>query len=229
MKFTSALVTAASGSVGGLTASRNRGGMYFRARAIPVNPSSTQQQAVRTNLSSLAAGWTDDLDDAQRAAWNTFGVNTVVVDSLGAERQISGFNHWVRANALRLQAGLSVVLNAPTNFTGVSFGEPEIADWDLANQQVDVSYSNTAWRTEVGGALLVYLSRPQGAGISYFRGPYRLAGVVLGASGTPPTSPATIDLPFPVVAGQQVFGYARAVRADGRIGNPAYFSGLATA
>lgn len=227
MKFTSALITAASGSVGGLTASRNRGGMYFRARAMPVNPSSPQQQAVRTNLSSLAAAWSDDLTQAQRNGWDTFGTNTTVVDSLGAERQISGFNHFIRSNTLRLQAGLSPVLAAPTFFTGVSFGEPTIAAWDLADQDVDISYNPALWASQTGGALLVYMSRPQGPGIKYFRGPYRLAGVVLGNTSAPPASPQTIDLPFPVVAGQTVFGYSRAILADGRVGNPAYFSGVA--
>lgn len=229
MKFTSALITAASGSVGGLTASRNRGGMYFRARAVPVNPSSSQQQAVRTNLSSLAASWSDDLTQAQRDGWDTYGTNTVVVDSLGAERQISGFNHFIRSNTLRLQAGLAAVLTAPTFFTGVSFGEPEIESWDLAEQEVDITYNSALWRSQNGGALLVYISRPQGPGIKYFRGPYRLAGVVLGNSTTPPTAPSTISLPFPVVVDQQVFGYSRALLADGRVGNPAYFQSIASA
>lgn len=227
MKFKSALVTQASGSIGGMTASRNRGGMYFRARSIPVNPSTTFQQTVRTNFTSLAAAWTDDLSEAQRTSWNTFAVNVTVTDSFGDQRQISGINHFIRSNALRLQAGLSTVLQAPSSFTGVSFGEPSITDWDLALQEVDISFTLALWRTQNGGALLVYLSRPQGEGINYFRGPYRLAGIILGNSSSPPTSPQVVNLPFPVVAGQQVFGYARALLADGRVGNRAYFQSTA--
>ena len=42
MLFKSAAFTQASGSVGGLTFAHNRGGMYTRARSIPVNPKTQQ-------------------------------------------------------------------------------------------------------------------------------------------------------------------------------------------
>ncbi|KKM06452.1 hypothetical protein LCGC14_1743870, partial [marine sediment metagenome] len=47
MLFKSGLITQGSGSIGGLTASHNRGGMYFRARTIPTNPATSFQTVVR--------------------------------------------------------------------------------------------------------------------------------------------------------------------------------------
>ena len=51
MKFTSQVYTQASGSVGGLTYSHNRSGMYTRARSTPTDPASTLQLERRSNFS----------------------------------------------------------------------------------------------------------------------------------------------------------------------------------
>jgi hypothetical protein len=228
VKFKSAVITQASGSIGGLTASHNRGGMYFRARAIPVNPGSPQQDGVRSAFSSLATAWTDDLTPAQRDGWNDYATNAIVTDVFGDERRISGINHFIRSNALRLQAGLAQINVAPLFTTGVTFGTPTIDAWDLALQEIDIAYNPALWRTQTGGALLTFISRPQGTGITYFRGPYRFAGAILGDSGSPPSSPQTLSLPFTYAATQVAFGYTRAILADGRISSPAYFSSIAT-
>jgi len=80
-----------------------------------------------------------------------------------------------------------------------------------------LTFTNTdTWATAVGGSLLVYSSRPQDVGISFFKGPYQFAGRVNGA-GTAPTSPQNITTPFTLAAGQLVFVQFRAVNADGRI------------
>ena len=69
MKFKSALVTQASGSVGGMTFSRNRYGMYTRAKGLPVNPNSEFQQAVRQIFSGLSSAWNGVLTSGQRSGW----------------------------------------------------------------------------------------------------------------------------------------------------------------
>lgn len=228
MKFKSSLLTQASGSIGGLTASRNRGGMYMRARAIPVNTNTSFQQAVRNFLAILTSRWVNTLTALQREAWAVYAEQTPMTDSLGESRTIPALAHYVRSNVARLQAGLSIVDAGPT-----VYGLPTLsaldATVDASDGEADIVFTNTDdWATEVGGALAVAISRPQNVSINYFNGPYRFAGSVLGAV-IAPTSPATLTLPFPVSLGQKVFIQARSMLADGRLSSPFRFDVLAAA
>lgn len=216
MKFKSALVTQASGSVGGATFSRNRGGMYIRARSIPVNTQTAFQQAVRNNLAQLASSWGNTLTQAQRFAWETYAENTPLVDSLGEPRNVGGMPMYIRGNTPRLQAGLPVINDGPT-----IFGLPPLALFpfgiDEPNQEVDVNFVGTdAWVSTDNTGLAVFASRPTSQTINYFNGPYRFAGVVLGNNAAPPTSPASFALPFPVSPGNRVHLTARLLDARGR-------------
>lgn len=230
MKFKSQVVTQASGSVGGITASRNAGGMYFRARAIPTNPSSTYQVEVRNAMNQAVQRWSQDLSDAQRSAWGIYAFNTPVTNALGDQIKLSGFNMYVRSNVARLQAGLSPVDSAPTIYNLGSMGPVALAGVDASDNEAEFTFNNTyGWAAVTGGALLVAISRPQSQTINFFKGPYRLAGVILGNTGSPPTSPAVVTLPFPVSAGQKVFAQVRATLADGRLTAPVRFFQLASA
>lgn len=227
MKFKSALVTQASGSAGGLTASRNAGGMYFRARALPVNPNTAFQQAVRNFMGQLTSRWKATLTESQRAGWSFYAEATPIVDKLGDSRTIPPLSMYVRSNVGRLQAGLAVVDEPPSTF-GLPSLSPLTFTPDAGADEVDVTFDDAdVWANATGGGLAIFQSRPQSPTINYFNGPYRFAGVVLGDDTTPPTSPATIALPFPIVSGQKVFFQARAMEADGRVSTP--FRGGATA
>ena len=57
MKFLSAVITQASGKLGGVVGAKNRGGNYFRAKVAPVQPRSVAQQEQRANLAALAGAW----------------------------------------------------------------------------------------------------------------------------------------------------------------------------
>lgn len=217
MKITSQIISAGSGSVGGLTLSRNKGGMYFRARAVPTNPNSTQQQAVRQILSGLVDDWTNELTQAERDAWEVYALNTPTLDVLGALIFLTGQQSYIGANTPRIQAGLDGVNTAPTIFDHGSFTNPSFGI-DTANDEVDVTFEDTdAWANEDDSAMLVYASRPQNPSINYFKGPYRFAGLIAGDNAIPPTSPAAIALPFPIVAGQKVFLRVSVSRVDGRL------------
>ena len=124
MKITSQTFTKASGSMAGMTASRNSGGMYLRGRAVPVNRNTAQQQAVRTSLAQLTTLWQTTLTAVQRAAWATYAANVTVVNSLGANINLSGNNWYVAVNQPRLQAGLARIDTAPTTFNTGSLTQP---------------------------------------------------------------------------------------------------------
>lgn len=217
------IMTQMSGSLGGITGSHNASGLYLRARAIPVNPNTVYQQAVRNAVSVLATRWSETLTQAQRDAWDVYAAAVSMVNALGDSIYISGLNHYIRSNVPRLQTGLPIVDDGPTVFTLASFTDPTFAV-DEPNDEVDVSFTNTDdWANEDDAAMLVYASRPQSVSINYFKGPYRYAGKIDGDSVTPPTSPAAIGLPFTCTTGQRLFFKAEVSRADGRL-SP-YFRG----
>jgi hypothetical protein len=215
MKYKGTLVSNMSGSMGGVTASHNAGGPYFRQRVVPVNSNTPYQQAVRNWLTILAADWSQTLSSAQRDAWSAYAEAVPYVDALGEQRYITGLAMYCACTSVRFVLGLTKVLAAPTTLTKPTFTMPVYTV--TAPSTGSLAFTNTdSWAGEVGGAMALFTARGQGLGINYFKGPYRYAGKVSGAA-TPPTSPASIPPAFSVVAGQRVFYRVEVVRADGRL------------
>jgi hypothetical protein len=214
-RFKSQVLTQASGSVGGMTYTRCRGGMVIRARAMPVNKNSPLQQAVRSWLTVLATAW-NVLTDAQRAAWETYAMAVQLQNSLGDPENVSGRNHFIRSNLPRLQAGLTVVSAGPTSLSLPALSP--IAGAITATTSIwAITFSNSdAWATAVGGALLCFTSPPQPPTVNSYKGPYRYAGKIAGAV-SPPTSPGSITIAMPGAAGERVFYRCEAVTTDGRM------------
>jgi hypothetical protein len=190
--------------------------MYVRARSVPVNPGTALQVAVRNQLASLTNRWTATLTAIQRTAWDTYAKNVPLTGTLGDARPINALAMYIRCNVPRLQAGLAAVDSGPATFTLGSLTTPTVGAL-VAGQTIQVTFANTdAWAGAVGGALLIYTSRPQSVGINFFKGPYRYAGRINGAV-VPPTSPATVPSPFAINLGQKVFWQIMATQADGRL------------
>jgi hypothetical protein len=216
MKFKSALVTQASGSVGGATFAHNQGGLYIRARSIPVNPSTARQTVVRNALTSLSTAWVETLSDAQRQAWDLYASLVGIVGPLGDSRKIGAISMYNRCNVPRLQAGLTRIDTGPTDFT---LGEASLVTLTSpsASLNVTVAYTGSnSWATGTSCGLLVYLSTPQNPTINFFKGPYQYAGRITG-SATGVASPGIVVSPNPMVAGQKVFYRVLASYPDGRL------------
>lgn len=218
MLFKSQVFTQTSGSVGGLTFSHNAGGMYTRARATPTNPNTTFQQEVRNAMSTLLGIWSATLTPAQRDGWSDYAADTPVTNRLGDAITLSGISMFVKSNVPRLQALLAPVLNRPPfNDFGPS---PELTPSaaSAATQNVSIAFTNPGgWANQTGSALLIRLSRPQNPAINFFKGPYRLASVVLGNSTTPPASPVTVAFPFVAAEDSVIHLIGRITRVDGRL------------
>lgn len=220
MKFKSQIMTAASGSVGGLTASHNRGGQYFRARTIPVNPGSQYQQDVRNAINTLTSRWRTTLTPSQRSDWQVWADNSPRTDSLGEQRIMTGLQAYCSMNTPRIQASLSIVDAPDAQFGFAVLTNPGITSITASTKVIIVTFTNTdEWAGAAGGALLVYASRPTSPAINFFKGPYRYAGKISGAA-TPPTSPANITGPFALDVAQLQHVQFRAVTALGRISAP---------
>ena len=184
MKFTSAFVGDLSGSVGGLTASRARGGVdYFRFRATPVNPNTARQVTVRSALSQLSQLWQTALTAGERDSW--------IFEVDGTELQ--GLNAYQRANVPRIQAGLPRV--DELTGSGPLTISPVTVTQSIGTGRNIVFDNTDTWANTDDAGLLVYATRPVPPSRT-FENRQRFMGVVLGDSGTAPTSPQNETTPW---------------------------------
>lgn len=209
------------GSIGGTVFSKNRYGSYTRNRTIPVNPSSSAQTKIRATLGQVRNAWFSVLTQAQRDAWAVYATNVPVQNRLGETINLTGWNMFARTNTALLYNDETIVAAAPTDFSLAEQDSTLAITVSEATQLISVSFDDTMdWCDEDGSFLFIYASRPQNATVNFFKGPYLIAGQVDGDSVTPPTTPETMAVPFPVVEGHKLFVQARICRADGRLSEP---------
>ncbi len=197
-------VSQLSGSVGGTTASRNRGGAYFRNRAIPTNPSSPAQESVRAIMASQSQSW-GDRTDAQRAAWKSWAVQNPVTYALGNSISLSGHQAYVQINSrldLIDNATLLVppVINAPLALDTLTLA----ADIGAGNVVLTFSASPLAADT----VLWIEAAIVNSAGIDYVRNLFRFIGI----SPTAQTTAYDIETIFTTKFGAPIVGQTMHVR-----------------
>jgi len=187
---------------------------------MPVNPNTVRQQAVRALMMNLTTYWNETLDATQRGGWNTFASNVTILDRLGRIIHMTGFNMFLRTNIAAMKAGVAVIEDAPGEYL-LPGADPTFAvAASEATQNLSITFAPGGdWANEVGGYLLVSGGKPKNTPVSFFNGPWRYAGKVVGAA-SPPSSPATIASPFTLVQGNKLWVFARILRADGRLGQP---------
>ena len=206
------------GSIGGTVFSKNASGNYIRSRITPVNPNTARQNAIRVAVQSLAPQWSGVLSPAERAGWAVYAANIVRTNKLGGVINLSGYNHFIRGNSIRVQNGDPVVTAFPTDLT-LPPGDPLFAvEVDATNQQLSVTFDPAlAWSITDDGFMYIYMSLPKAAGVNFIGGPFRLAGAIDGDTASPPTSPQIIPAPFTVAEGQQIACRARISEPDSRL------------
>lgn len=113
-------VAGASGSFAGVTASRNRGGAYFRRKGNPVNRNTTGQQTQRAQLANLTAAW-KGLTATQQQAWRSAAESGQFSkkDTLGKTRNLSGAQLYTSLNLTLLASSLQPIQMPPVNLPTV--------------------------------------------------------------------------------------------------------------
>jgi len=177
VKFTSPVYSAASGSIAGVTYSRNKGGNYTRARAIPSNPNSADQVSVRSKLTTSSQAWST-LTQTQRDAWNALAPTVSWTNALGQSIQLSGINLFNQVNSLRLLAGIALLEDAPADATRQD--APLFNELTTDGTAVNVDTTNTYATTTAKS--LVFISRPTNPGRSPTSQPMRFVGIGTGAA-----------------------------------------------
>jgi len=211
-------ITEMRGSIAGNVYSRNRYGAYARARTVPINPNTGFQQVMRSIVAYLTNRWSAVLTSGQRTAWGTYASNVSMLNKLGESMNLSGFNHYIRSNAARVQAGLAIVDDGPTTFELPQKDETIVATLSEASQEISLAFADGEdWCDEDGAGMTVRMGIPQNAQRNFFAGPFRYADSIDGDSVSPPTTPGTMTAPFAFVEGQRVWIACRITLADGRI------------
>lgn len=114
MKYIGLISSAASGKLGGIVASHNRGGTYFRHHSIPVQPRTAAQRLVRNQLAAFSSAF-KALTAAQIAGWNALGSTVTLKSKLGTTYNPTGQQLFVSCNKHLAEIGITTQLStAPT-------------------------------------------------------------------------------------------------------------------
>lgn len=211
MLFKGTFVGPASGKLGGIVASRNRGGSYLRKLSIPVNPQSIFQQTVRNAVSTLTSRWAT-LDQSVREGWGVYSDAVPMPDPFGDPRPIGALAMYVRCNVSRIQAGEPIVDNPPAT---LNLGDPpSMGDLSFTEDGGDVAieWVNDSTLTSAD-KIVIYGSRPTAPTRTTPIGGNRFLAKIDGDEG----SFIDDDYPFAPSIGQRVFFQARVLYADGRV------------
>ncbi len=189
-----------SGSYAQMTASRNRFGQYFRTRATPVNPNSTNQSASRNRVGGLAQAYRG-LTPTQQSGWTALGLSITRTDSLGASYNLTGMQAYVSVNAENLTAGNASVAAAPAIVVPLALTSVTIT---LTSAAFSVAYLATP--LGAGARAFIFCSPQRSAGRN-FEADYRLIAVTAAAAASPANIFAAYSLRLGTpVTGNKIFG-----------------------
>jgi hypothetical protein len=207
------------GSIGGTVFSRNGGGAYAKQRIKGTNPNTVGQQLVRSICSGFFTAWAL-LSAAVRTDWATWASNITLVNRLGDNINVSGYNMYCRTKALIERLSMTMPAAAPT-VMALPSSDPTVAVTPSSGGKIlSIAFDNAMqWATEVGGVLIVYQGKPQNATKNSYSGPFNIMGTINGAV-SPPTSPASMPSLYSMGVGEKIFCQFRILMADGRLSNP---------
>lgn len=205
----SAILSAASGSMGGLVFSHNKGGMYTRKRVTPTNPRTTLQTAIRSGFKTTSSLWANALTSAQRAGWIAFALANPVPNRLGAPCIITGLQMFMRFNVpiVTYAASTGLILTAPAAGTFIPAPNPIAATVTGSTGAITLVSITLPYVPAVGDYILMQISQPVSVGHTANGTNKRmLALYTQGATPVNPVLIATTPDPFNVGGGIRAAG-----------------------
>ncbi len=118
MKYIGLLSSAASGKLGGVVASHNRGGQYFRQHKAPTQPRTAAQKLVRNQLQAFSAAF-KSLTASQVAGWNALGLQVTLKSKLGTTYHPTGQQLFVSCNKHLANIGVTTQLSNPPSIPSI--------------------------------------------------------------------------------------------------------------
>lgn len=224
MLFTPGLtVGAMSGSTGGITASRNRYGTYFRVRAVPVTSQSTPAINARAAFTNNSQTWRG-LTDAQRLAWSTWANNNPIINSLGQAQILSGNAAYLGLNARLYAHGLTVLTDPPVAVAPVPLLTIS-QTFDIGAGTFDTVF--TATPVPALTQYQVWAAVVSSPGINYVKNLLKLVGSIAAAGVSPFDAQSLIEARFGALqVGHKVFlQYRSFSESTGLVSDPLQVSG----
>jgi len=201
IKFGS-LVVDGRGKIGGHVASKNRGGAYLRTKVTPINPQTTRQSAVRSQLTGYAQGFRA-LGASVIAAWNSAVSAFTKTDIFGDIKTPSGINLYTKLN-MNLEQVAGTPLTSPPLPGDVPAVDSVTLTADSSPQTLSLAFgpspvpADTAWIVEATPGV--------SAGKSFVKSEYRQIGYIAAAATTPYNGLSAYQAVFGnLIAGQKVF------------------------
>lgn len=196
-----------SGSIGGVTAARNKNGMYLRNRSTGINPQTPSQLGVRAVLTQLAQQWAT-LTAPQRLAWDSAVGSFATSSSFGTSHPLSGIALFVKCNSNILHAGGSVILVPPA-----AASEAAITALSLTSVHAGattVTYTPTPIAANT--AYQVRMTSNLSAGITFVKNHYRTIAYLAPAAASPYVATTAWNAKFGApVAGEQIWVSVKAI------------------
>ena len=206
MKFKPLLATDLSGHLGGIVASHNTYGPYFRQRVAPVNQKTIAQLDQRSALAYVAQTWRS-LDPSVQSAWKAAAITKT---SRSGDRTIlTGQAAWMYVNTIRRRIGLSIITSPPAGTPGAAMSDVVINFTDASTMTLEFNGSDE-WNGADGGVIV-------SAGLIVSPGvTFKNANLAAGYFPFPGATPQTLHLPFAVPIGGTVALIYHATGPDGR-------------
>jgi len=174
-------VAQASGSLGGMVFSHNRGGQYVRARSSPVQPGGYYQEKIRGALSDASSLWAG-LSAGRKLAWNAWAQNNPVSNRLGDMIRLQGNAAFCEINTRQLFNTSPTILDPPV---GAAPQAPIyiVGTWDIGAGSTQITYTATPLGASeylyIRGALLL------SAGQNFVRNRLKFCGLSGAAQASP--------------------------------------------
>ena len=168
------------GSISGTTFASGTYGAYARRRAVPTNPNTAKQGAIRATFASLTSSWRN-LTEAQRLTWITQAPNYTNLNSFGDNVPLTGQALFMRCNLNLASVGVSPISSALPPKTMVA---PTFGSFD-ADQSLNTITLSSVSATDSTTAYSVYMSPNISAGINFFaRSLFRAVDVIPPSTGS---------------------------------------------
>ncbi len=141
MLITGNYVNTMSGSLGGVTASRNKGGQYLRARAVPTTSTTVPALLAKATLGSASTHFST-LSTAERTSWDRYGTLRPEINALGMAKILSGIAAHNRIFTRMTRAGDSP-LDTPPIGTDPDALTSVAATFDIGLGTIELSFTPT--------------------------------------------------------------------------------------
>jgi len=177
-KFVSQVYSEIRGSVNGVTYSRNRFGLYARAKASPVQPRTPAQAQRRAQLTVLSQRWRT-LTESNRAEWRALADELTRSDTLGLTYRLTGLQAYLQINLWRALLGLAPQDNPPPQLDAPNPVSISSVNYSSQDNALSIAFTPTPYT----GALAVWATAPFSRGIN-FVAPSRYRIIAVARPGT---------------------------------------------